>query len=85
MYNFIFKPNDYLAWADHAITKILYNIDQAQNKDQLLLAKHMVDNFVIINAVNVENDNLDHVHDLASFLWLAYKLQEQKIEQTVKQ
>jgi len=78
MQNFIFKPKNYNSWSKSAINKILKTIDSCENKAHLESVKKMIDNFIIISAIN-EDINENDTDRLSGQLWLSYKLKQNQI------
>lgn len=78
MHEFILKPNDYNTWSQTALEKIQKTIKSCENESHLKAAKNMIDNFIIILALNDEY-NLDKIHQISRQLWLTYKLKELKL------
>lgn len=78
MQEFILKPKDYSTWSQAALTKIEKTIDSCQTEVQLKHAKNMIDNFIIIMAINDNSDD-ESTHQISRQLWLTYKLKENRL------
>lgn len=75
MQEFILKPKDYNTWSQSVVNKISKTIESCQNISHLESVKNMIDNFIIIMALNNEF-NSDSVHQISRQLWLTYKLKK---------
>ena len=82
MQEFILKPKNYTTWSNTAIAKIHKTIESCENELHLKGAKKMIDNFIIILAINDESDS-ETVHQISRQLWLTYKLKENQINVAV--
>jgi ABC-type Fe2+-enterobactin transport system substrate-binding protein len=78
MQNFIFKPKNYNSWSKSALNKILKTMDSCENEVHLESVKIMIDNFIIISAIN-EDINENNIDELSKQLWLSYKLKQNQI------
>ena len=78
MQEFILKPKNYQTWSRAAINKIEKTIESCENESHLAAAKQMIDNFIIIMAINDESDS-EQVHQISRQLWLTYKLKESRL------
>lgn len=78
MQEFILKPKNYQTWSKEAINKIEKTIESCENESHLKAAKKMIDNFIIIMAINDELDS-EQIYQISRQLWLTYKLKENKL------
>lgn len=78
MQPFLFKPNNYESWSTKAITKIELTIDSCQTIYHLDTARKMVDNFILIMALN-ETYSQEIVQDISRQLYLYLKLKENRL------
>jgi hypothetical protein len=74
--NYIFRPENYKDWAKAAINKIEKTIDSCINVEQVEVSKKMVDNFIIITALedDIKEEDLESVIRL---FWLKIDLKKQ--------
>jgi len=78
MQEFILKPKNYQTWSTKAINKIEKTIESCENESHLKTAKQMIDNFIIVMAMNDESDS-EQVHQISRQLWLTYKLKQSRL------
>lgn len=78
---YIFRPEDWSKWANLAIAKINQTIDTCTTSNHIKSAKTMVDNFIVITALekNVNDDDLERIIGL---FWLKLDLKKQIIFET---
>ena len=75
---FLFKPDNYEEWSGNAIDKIRKVIDSCTNDLHIDSAKNMVDNFVLMMALNeTYPDNL--VQDISKQLYLYLNLKQNNL------
>ena len=79
MNEFILKTENYNKWSEAAIKKIQDTIKSCQNQEHLTMVKKMIDNFIIVTSISVDDSLSEDVHNLSKSLWLSYKLKENKI------
>jgi hypothetical protein len=79
--NYIFRPENYKDWAKSAINKIEKTIDSCINVEQVEVSKKMVDNFIIITALEdgILEEDLESVIRL---FWLKIDLKKQSFFET---
>lgn len=79
--NYIFRPENYKDWAKSAIQKIGKILDSCTTIEQVDVSKRMIDNFVIITALedNIKEEELEAVIRL---FWLKIDLKKQSIFET---
>jgi len=79
--NYIFRPENYSSWAKLAINKIEKTIDSCINVEQVEVSKKMVDNFIIITALEdgIKEEELESVIRL---FWLKIDLKKQSFFET---
>ena len=79
--NYIFRPENYSSWAKLAINKIEKTIDSCINVEQVEVSKKMVDNFIIITALEdgIKEEELESVIRL---FWLKIDLKKQSFFRT---
>jgi len=79
--NYIFRPENYKDWAKSAINKIEKTIDSCINVEQVEVSKKMVDNFIIITALedDIKEEDLESVIRL---FWLKIDLKKQSFFET---
>ena len=75
MQHFLFKPDNYETWSTAALDKIQKTIDSCITLDHIDIAKNMVDNFVLMLALN-ETYPDDDVQDISKQLYLYLKLKQ---------
>jgi hypothetical protein len=75
MQHFLFKPDNYETWSITALDKIQRTIDSCITLDHIDAAKNMVDNFVLMLALN-ETYPDDDVQDISKQLYLYLKLKQ---------
>jgi len=70
----IYKPNNFKEWSETACNKIIRTISSCITLEQLDNSKRMIDNFVVISAIedDIETDELESI---VSLIWLRHKLQ----------
>ena len=76
--NFLFKPDNYETWSDDAVQKIIKVVDSCINEDHLDGAKHMIDHFVLMLALN-ETYSDDTVQDISKQLYLYLNIKKSNI------
>lgn len=79
--HYIFRPENYSSWAKLAINKIEKTIDSCVSLEQIDVTKRMIDNFIIISALedDVQSEELESVMRL---FWLKIDLKKQSIFET---
>jgi hypothetical protein len=79
--HYIFRPDNYKEWAQRAIQKIEKTIDSCVSIEQVESSKQMIDNFVIITALedNIQEEELESIIRL---FWLKIDLKKQSIFET---
>lgn len=79
--HYIFRPDNYKDWAKSAIQKIEKTLDSCTTIEQVEVSKRMIDNFVIITALedNIKEEELEAVIRL---FWLKIDLKKQSIFET---
>jgi hypothetical protein len=79
--HYIFRPDNYKDWAKIAIQKIEKTLDSCTTIEQVEVSKRMIDNFVIITALedNIKEEELEAVIRL---FWLKIDLKKQSIFET---
>lgn len=80
---YIFKPEDWSEWAKLAIDKINQTIDTCNTPEHIKSAKTMVDNFIIITALE-ESVNDNDLESIIRLFWLKLDLKKQIIFETNK-
>jgi len=75
MQHFLFKPDNYETWSIEALDKIQKTIDSCITQDHITAAKNMVDNFVLMLALN-ETYPDDTVQDISKQLYLYLNLKQ---------
>jgi hypothetical protein len=80
---YIFKPEDWSKWAKLAIDKINQTIDTCVTHEHIKSTKAMVDNFIVITALE-ENVNDDDLECIIRLFWLKLDLKKQIIFETNK-
>lgn len=75
MQHFLFKPDNYETWSIEALDKIQKTIDSCITQDHIVAAKNMVDNFVLMLALN-ETYPDDTVQDISKQLYLYLNLKQ---------
>lgn len=75
---YITRPNDWSPWALIAINKINRTIDSCCSQEHVDVAKNMVNNFIVITALE-ENVNDKILEDITMLFWLRLDLQRQSI------
>jgi hypothetical protein len=79
--NYIFRPENYKDWAKSAINKIEKTIDSCINVEQVEVSKKMVDNFIIITAL--EDDIIEEdLESVIRLFWLKIDLKKQSFFET---
>jgi hypothetical protein len=79
--NYIFRPENYKDWAKLAINKIEKTIDSCISIEQVEVSKKMVDNFIIITAL--ENDiKEEDLESVIRLFWLKIDLKKQSFFET---
>jgi hypothetical protein len=78
---YIFKPEDWCQWANPAIDKINRTISTCTTIEHVKGAKTMVDNFIIITALE-EHVNDKELEEIIGLFWLKLDLQKQIIFET---
>lgn len=79
--NYIFRPENYKDWAKSAIQKIGKTIDSCTTIEQVDISKRMIDNFVIITALE-EDVQEEELESLMRLFWLKIDLKKQSIFET---
>jgi hypothetical protein len=79
--NYIFRPENWSKWSVLAIDKINKTIDSCSTQEHLNVAKVMVDNFIIITALE-DNITEKDLEDVMKLFWLKLDLQNQLIFET---
>lgn len=79
--HYIFRPDNYKEWAQLAIQKIEKTLDSCVSIEQVESSKQMIDNFVIITALedNIQDGELESIIRL---FWLKIDLKKQSIFET---
>lgn len=79
--NYIFRPENYKDWAKLAIQKIGETIDSCTTIKHVEKSKVMIDNFIIITALEdgVQEEELE---SLMRLFWLKIDLKKQSIFET---
>jgi hypothetical protein len=79
--NYIFRPENYKDWAKLAINKIEKTIDSCISLEQIDVTKRMIDNFIVISALedDVQSEELESVMRL---FWLKIDLKKQSFFET---
>jgi hypothetical protein len=79
--NYIFRPENYKDWAKSAINKIEKTINSCINVEQVEVSKKMVDNFIIITAL--EDDIIEEdLESVIRLFWLKIDLKKQSFFET---
>jgi hypothetical protein len=79
--NYIFRPENYKDWAKLAIQKIEKTIDSCTTVAQVDVSKRMIDNFVIITALE-EDIKEEDLESIIRLFWLKIDLKKQIIFET---
>lgn len=79
--HYIFRPDNYQDWAKSAIDKIEKTLNSCTTIDQVEVSKRMIDNFVLITALEdgIEESELESIIRL---FWLKVNLKKQIIFET---
>ena len=75
--NYILRPKNYEEWMGAAVEKILKTIDSCKTNTHLEAAKTMVDNFVIVTALEDIKEN--DLEEIINLFWIRIKLQQKTI------
>lgn len=73
MNQFLFKPENYEKWSKSTIDKIIKTIESCETEPHLDTAKNMIDNFVLMMAIN-GNYKDEQVQDISKQLYLCLNL-----------
>ena len=79
--NYIFRPENYKDWAKSAIQKIGKTLDSCTTVAQVDVSKRMIDNFVIITALE-EDIKEEDLESIIRLFWLKIDLKKQIIFET---
>ena len=79
--HYIFRPENYKDWAKVAIQKIERTLDSCVSLDQIDTSKRMIDNFILITALedNIQSEELESIMRL---FWLKIDLKKQNLIET---
>ena len=79
--HYIFRPDNYKDWAKSAIEKIEKTLNSCTTIDQVEVSKRMIDNFVLITALE-EDVQEEELESLIRLFWLKIDLKKQSIFET---
>lgn len=79
--HYIFRPDNYKDWAKIAIDKITKSIESSTTIDHVEASKRMIDNFVIVTALE-EDVQEEELESLIRLFWLKIDLKKQSIFET---
>jgi hypothetical protein len=79
--HYIFRPNDWNQWAKIAFSKINKTIKTCTTTEHVSVAKVMVDNFIIVTALEEHVDD-SSLESITRLFWLRLDLQKQFIFET---
>lgn len=79
--HYIFRPDNYKDWAKSAIEKIEKTLNSCTTIDQVEVSKRMIDNFVLITALE-EDVQEEELESIIRLFWLKINLKKQNIFET---
>ena len=79
--HYIFRPDNYKDWAKSAIEKIEKTLNSCTTIDQVEVSKRMIDNFVLITALE-EDVKEEELESIMRLFWLKINLKKQNIFET---
>jgi hypothetical protein len=79
--HYIFRPSDWNQWSKIAIRKTIKTIKTCTTIEHVSVAKAMVDNFIIVTALE-DNVNDEVLEKITRLFWLRLDLQRQFIFET---
>lgn len=79
--HYIFRPDNYKDWAKSAIEKIEKTLNSCTTIDQVEVSKRMIDNFVLITALE-EDVQEEELESIMRLFWLKINLKKQNIFET---
>ena len=79
--HYLFRPDNYKDWATLAIQKIEKTIESCTTVEQIDVSKKMIDNFVIITALE-DDIQTEDLESIVRLFWLKIDLKKQNLFET---